>query len=722
MTQYLAQVQGIPSHIETLLSRRANRFMWAGKSSLVNAETMFKPLHDGGRVLVDIKNKAINIMWLRSYLKFGSEQPMWAKVADVLMAMNAPKNMRTIVSSHREICPDIMSIIKTAKEFNVRPEGLAFSREIMEELPIWYHFAADPKIHKMNSGKVVECLKAKHKVKTVGEASELANILLNCGHVESDECECPGCMMLENTKGCLHPHLCVNRVNNMLNTLPSKWDPRAEQPDDRINQMCSEHQDEDTSPVVCFNARLATEGSMADLFRIFMTGPMYHHVYLRQNRMEDQTLLVAYIGRKSHTTRKNCGVQIIGAGVHFENMYELNASEMWISSEDKPKKGSTLLAVLLTSMRSGINKPLVIKTRDKDVILSLTKDTREKEDSGFVDTMNSGLLQIVLGRLRMHTAPVTFMDLDGTQVSMYEKKATSLAKAALKKERPILLPPIPTELHLTGAKLSKITQAIAYKTIMKIKSICGRPQMGKTMESIISHVKGVNRRSPSRKQIWSSLRCKDFSKPLQMFLWKCAHDAYKVGMYWDKPSMDPVLRERARCKHDGEVDSMEHILTKCKCTGQGLVWSTVREMWKNKTDNEFPETSLGSILGSALLTIKDEEGKPSQGLTRLYKIVVTEVASFIWAIRCERVIRHDDVPLSEVEISNRWNAALKKRAETDFKLTNRRLGKKSIPLPPVIETWKDTRVVDMTPWQGSQYMTMGGVLVGSMLYSRDGIG
>lgn len=94
MTQYLAQVQGIPTHIENLLSKRANKFMWAGKNSLVNKSTMFKPLNEGGRALVNIKsrNKAINIMWLKSYLKLGPDHPLWAYVANTLITTNVPKS------------------------------------------------------------------------------------------------------------------------------------------------------------------------------------------------------------------------------------------------------------------------------------------------------------------------------------------------------------------------------------------------------------------------------------------------------------------------------------------------------------------------------------------------------------------------------------------------------------------------------------------------------
>lgn len=68
--------------------------MWAGKSSLVNENTLFKKIKNGGQGLVDIKtrNKVIDVMWLKSYLNFGPDRPLWVLVVDVLIALNVPSS------------------------------------------------------------------------------------------------------------------------------------------------------------------------------------------------------------------------------------------------------------------------------------------------------------------------------------------------------------------------------------------------------------------------------------------------------------------------------------------------------------------------------------------------------------------------------------------------------------------------------------------------------
>lgn len=191
MMQYLFQVQGMPPRVKKLLMRRLISFMWSGKKSQMNADTLFRPLDEEEKALVDIRmrNKAIDIMWLKSYLKIGQERPIWAYVADAIMAGSMLKSeesidnrvkvlpllqsWRTRVSPQKEVCPDIVKLINTAKDFNVRLNGIAFSRNVMQELPIWFHFAVDPKLRRITRGKTVECLISKHKVRMVGDAETL---------------------------------------------------------------------------------------------------------------------------------------------------------------------------------------------------------------------------------------------------------------------------------------------------------------------------------------------------------------------------------------------------------------------------------------------------------------------------------------------------------------------------------------------------------------------
>jgi hypothetical protein len=73
MTQYLSQVQGMPSETKNKIEKRIRKFIWGDRTlPPINLETVQSPVQTGGRSLFDIRvrNKAIDIMWLKSYLSF----------------------------------------------------------------------------------------------------------------------------------------------------------------------------------------------------------------------------------------------------------------------------------------------------------------------------------------------------------------------------------------------------------------------------------------------------------------------------------------------------------------------------------------------------------------------------------------------------------------------------------------------------------------------------
>ena len=138
--------------IKKLLVQRTIRFIWSTKNLLVNESTMFCLLNKRGRALVDIyvQNKAIGIMWLKSYLKFSNKRPIWAIIVDALMAANILKSeenvdnrvktspflqtWKTKSAPKKDICLDIADLLDIAREYNVCPEGVAFSRDVMTKL------------------------------------------------------------------------------------------------------------------------------------------------------------------------------------------------------------------------------------------------------------------------------------------------------------------------------------------------------------------------------------------------------------------------------------------------------------------------------------------------------------------------------------------------------------------------------------------------------------
>ncbi|KNZ81742.1 hypothetical protein J132_10020 [Termitomyces sp. J132] len=192
-------------------------------------------------------------MWLKLYLRLGGDRPIWAYVADAIMVRSISRTEEKVdgrvmknpllqtwkmrILPAREACLDTMSLICMEREYNVCTEEIAVSRAVMQELPIWYHFVADQKLKRMNTGKVAECLRSNHRIRTVNEVESLSSCLKSGRHYKMDGYKCEECMEIENKTNCLHPQSCVERARAMIGTIPNKWNPVSDHPYDHPGKM-----------------------------------------------------------------------------------------------------------------------------------------------------------------------------------------------------------------------------------------------------------------------------------------------------------------------------------------------------------------------------------------------------------------------------------------------------------------------------------------------------
>ena len=161
-TQFLAKAQEMPSHIESALMRIIRDFMWEQDSSpQISSEALQRPISEGGLNLLDIKarNEAIDIMWLKEYLRLTPKKPSWAKVVDLLIDAAAPQNtskevrMNVFLQSweaptwgerSRHLDAGTVRMIKVGKKYNLELAAIRLSKSLQEQLPAWYHLAAEP--------------------------------------------------------------------------------------------------------------------------------------------------------------------------------------------------------------------------------------------------------------------------------------------------------------------------------------------------------------------------------------------------------------------------------------------------------------------------------------------------------------------------------------------------------------------------------------------------
>jgi hypothetical protein len=117
----------------------------------MNEEIMYAPEDMGGRNLLDIvaRNEAITITWLKSYLSFGDDHPLWAFVEDELLAKKAQASdanvdellryntyeyLQTWNIKSAELSTDLAAMVEAARDNGLGMEGLAISRGIQRSV------------------------------------------------------------------------------------------------------------------------------------------------------------------------------------------------------------------------------------------------------------------------------------------------------------------------------------------------------------------------------------------------------------------------------------------------------------------------------------------------------------------------------------------------------------------------------------------------------------
>jgi ribonuclease HI len=208
------------------------------------------------------------------------------------------------------------------------------------------------------------------------------------------------------------------------------------------------------------------------------------------------------------------------------------------------------------------------------------------------------------------------------------------------------------------------------------------------LKEVRDSIKYLRNKLVSDEEIWRSLRNKDFLPRTAQFLWRRMHNAHRIGKYWKHI---PDCEERALCQECGELEDLEHILIHCRSSGPEIIWKAAEKLWCNK-EPEWPEISLGGVLGCGLVNFKDERGKTKCGAQRLYRILISESVYTLWTIRNERVISRAGAPLTEAEIINKWIFNLNQCLQQDVLLANRSARRNRPHLVPTLvrETWSST--------------------------------
>lgn len=704
MTQYLTKVQGMPKGIEEKLEKRIRKFLWAEKTSVtVNKETTYAPVTMGGRNLLDlpVRNEAIMVTWIKSYLNFGLNRPTWAYVADVLISQNAHQGDHNVSVELRDniflqswdtttnrLPDDLGKLVKTARKYDVRLEGLAFSREILREMPIWYHVKSLATRTLFNRGCSV-CLKENHGIRTVGEMETLARKLQSNRHTQRRNCKCAACKETRQRFKCLEPNKCYNRAQKIMDSLPQKWNPQSRQPEDYEAPPDHETLLDDVEDRI-FDMRVTETGTLADAFRIFTNGEPTEVTPDMEPRPQDELDLIKLYTDGSSIGNGTADASA-GAGIYVAPDDPRNRSIRVPDELSPSNQVGEVIAVKEAVETFPKSSPMLIVSDSRYVIDGLTKSIRKWEDEGWFTVKNAEVMRATVSQFRARKAPTTLRWIKGHSGDQGNDGADEQAgNGCWKDESDLIDMTIEPRLLITGAKLQAMTQSLAYRIIRGLKmeepkyqNALDRYATGKNVTTALKAAGEHREVPPLQDQLWNSIRSKDIPRNIRFFLWMMIHDGYKIGNYWKNIA---GYAERGTCSECGVVETMEHILITCKARGQAEVWKIASELWQKKTGQNL-HPSFGEIMACGLVTVGETADKPDKGKTRLFRILVTESTHLIWKIRNDRVINEKD-PASEREIRHRWVYTMNNRLEMDCLLSDAKYGSKAISKALVMKTWR----------------------------------
>ena len=263
--------------------------------------------------------------------------------------------------------------------------------------------------------------------------------------------------------------------------------------------------------------------------------------------------------------------------------------------------------------------------------------------------------------------------------------------------------------------MAALTQALAYRGIMKKKQSLLRPSSSNNIQLTREAVKWITGHEESDATIWLSLRQSTIRPKVRQFLFKTMHEVFKIGEYWNRI---PDIAERSICSTCRTTESMSHILSHCRSDPNKIIWDLAKTTWPHN-DLPWPGNDLGTILGCGCITAQKAANQNQnnnqntsnahlRGATCLLHILISESAFLIWVLRCERVI-HEKIH-SHQEIKSKWLHVINERL-TEDKINATQIKRNKGFTKLVVDTWE--KVLEKEGALPNAWTNRREVLVGS---------
>ncbi len=357
---------------------------------------------------------------------------------------------------------------------------------------------------------------------------------------------------------------------------------------------------------------------------------------------------------------------------------------------------------------------LHIKTDSRWAINVLCENIENSTDANFAYTSHANLIKPIINRMHHRGGNTSFEWIKGHTSITGNEGTNALAAIGTSMDNTTKMIFIANpDFNYNGARLATLTQATAYKLIIRQNKnkIANRMRTMANLDLTRETIQKIDNCSPVNERIWHAImnNHRDLSINIRSFLWKLIHDTHKCGTYWSKMAN---YEEHSICTSCEMVETMNHILFKCKANQCDLIWKTTREICERKNIPWLQSLDTTTIMALPLLKVKTNTGKTHQGATCLFLITVSKCAFLIWKLRCKRILEpgHQET-ITAREARNQIMSTINCRLNQDRTLTSKkRYSKKALPENLVLSTW--SRMLKDEHDLPRKWLTANGVLVG----------
>ena len=624
-TQFLAKAQGMPTHIEDAINDIIRNYIWDNDiHPRIALKHLYRPIDEGGLGLLDIKtrNEAIELIWLRDYLNLTPSRQLWAKVTDILINASAPQGTSAVAVVNtflqtwqpptkgpraEKLNTNIRRMLSVAKKYKTNLAAIRISPRVKASLPAWYHPGAPTR--PLTNVKA-KCLLKNHVAKSVEDMIKIARKLRerqrDRTHSPAQACICIECVR-DRQKGCKNPHACAVEAETRLRDLAPKYNPLANENHDTLSLTINRKARNAAARVmdrgIIFDPTITCKDGIDECFRVFTNpdrismNPASRHLQQGIDLTEEE-ISVFTDGSCINNGKKNARC---GSGVWIEENHPMNIA-LKVPGNNHSNQIGELAAVIAAVQTLPNYCKLTIITDSRYVIDGLTENLPIWEDRGWIEIKNANLFKRAAYLLKRRTAPTIFKWVKGHQGILGNEESDKLAKEGAEKETQDNLPlEIPKEFDLQGAKLSTLTQAIAYRGIREWKKEPQRPTTNRNLDLIREAIENHTGNSETDETIWKSLRKRTIRLRAQQFLFKAIHNTPMIGTKWANIQ---GYEERGECGSCGTVEDMSHILIHCRATPVEVIWRLAKELWPHD-ETQWPELNIGIILGCACIEVKE---------------------------------------------------------------------------------------------------------------------